>query len=67
MKLFVVDLNALALLLLFCSEMNAITREKELELKHAKQEYDAKLQELQRELDSKEKTKVSQVLEGGGR
>lgn len=43
--------------------MSALTREKELELKHAIKEYEAQLRRLQDELGSKAKKKESQVLE----
>lgn len=55
-------MNLLVLVALFCSEMSAVTREKELELEHAKQQYEAKLRRLQEELSSRAKRKDGQVL-----
>lgn len=43
--------------------MSALIRQKELELKHATQEYEVQLRLLQEELGSKAKKKDNQVLQ----
>lgn len=49
------------------SEMSALIRQKELELKHATQEYEVQLRLLQEELGSKAKKKDNQIEELEGR